>query len=74
MMGLCSKLFQNHFSEVCTGKTPLIIATLETHSSPPTGSPHNLCAIHCNFIVNVLDLPFASPIAKLLLNMYFNNN
>ena len=27
-----------------------------------TESPHNVCVTDCYFLVNVLDLPFASPI------------
>ena len=34
------------------------------------GSLHNVCVTACYFIVNVLDLPFASPIATIAKYVY----
>ena len=35
-----------------------------------TASPHNVCVTACSFIVNVLDLPFASPFKEIWISVY----
>ena len=44
------KPFETHLKNVC----------FRTHR---TGVTQSVCVTVCNFIVNVLDLPFASPVA-----------